>query len=491
MRPTSFSLTSSHPLARPDTSWCPSTPRSTPCNHPRRLYATKPSKSKPSSSTAAPDTETTREKEYLSWASTAGIQFPKVTQAYFYNSNGDGNGDGGLRGTKALSAIDAGELFITVPRQAALVVEPTGGCPCSDFVSSEYWKQAPWYIKMAVLVLNEAQQGKNSRVWGYIRQLPDSIDTPVRWTPQEISEIQYPPLEEDILRQQKQWKEQYQGFIQAAASPQAKSISWDKFVWAAENVRSRAFSGPYAGAPLGDRLKLGGAVASAGLAYIFLAHVPLEQALNGALAAAVFNLLYDIVLSNKLKWFALCPVIDAINHSSGVTSSIEYEYFKDNFVCSTDMAYGAGDQVFISYGKQTNSSLFQYYGFIEGTGVNPHDIYAIPDGQIQGADSGSVPIRIVVTANGNLSPESLQSARAACLGGGGGDEKEQELAMRRAIVSILEWELASKATSLEEDERMMQTKHLLSERKARAVEYRMDRKRLLLKAIAKAKKKAK
>ena len=40
------------------------------------------------------------------------------------------------------------------------------------------------------------------------------------------------------------------------------------------------------------------------------------QVLNGAIAAVLFNIIYDTVLSSKLRWFALCPVIDSMNHDS-------------------------------------------------------------------------------------------------------------------------------------------------------------------------------
>ena len=42
------------------------------------------------------------------------------------------------------------------------------------------------------------------------------------------------------------------------------------------------------------------------------------QVLNGAIAAALFNLLYDLVLSQKVKWYAMCPVVDFLNHKSTV-----------------------------------------------------------------------------------------------------------------------------------------------------------------------------
>ena len=39
--------------------------------------------------------------------------------------------------------------------------------------------------------------------------------------------------------------------------------------------------------------------------------------------------------------------------------------------------WSQGEQVFISYGRQSNDSLLQYYGFVE-PGI-PHDTYTLPD----------------------------------------------------------------------------------------------------------------
>lgn len=54
----------------------------------------------------------------------AGIVSPKVTQAFF----------GELRGAAAVDDIAADEVFVTVPRAAALVVAPNERCPCPEFV---------------------------------------------------------------------------------------------------------------------------------------------------------------------------------------------------------------------------------------------------------------------------------------------------------------------------------------------------------------------
>ena len=43
--------------------------------------------------------------------------------------------------------------------------------------------------------------------------------------------------------------------------------------------------------------------------------------LNGAIAAALFNLIYDLVLSQKVKWYAMCPVVDFMNHNSSIQVS--------------------------------------------------------------------------------------------------------------------------------------------------------------------------
>lgn len=57
----------------------------------------------------------------------------------------------------------------------------------------------------------------------------------------------------------------------------------------------------------------------AAAAYTQLVHLPLEQILNGAIAAVLFNIIYDTLLSRKLRWFAMCPVIDSMNHQSTST----------------------------------------------------------------------------------------------------------------------------------------------------------------------------
>ena len=54
------------------------------------------------------------------------------------------------------------------------------------------------FVKLALMVLHEQRQGALSRVAGYVAQLPQHIDTPLHWTPDERAQLQYPHLEAEV-----------------------------------------------------------------------------------------------------------------------------------------------------------------------------------------------------------------------------------------------------------------------------------------------------
>ena len=380
----------------------------------------------------------------------------------------------------ALDTIVPGELFVTLPRDAALVIDPLEKCPIPDFVDGAYYKSCAWYVKMGLLMLAERRRGKSSRVSGYIDQLPESMDTPVRWSTGELEELQSEKLKDAVGRQQAEWKRLY-GELQSKGN--CSGVSYDDFVWALENVRSRSFSGPYAGTPIKDRLTMGGLLAAVGLTYAFVAKIPTESILNAGISVACFNLLYDLVLSSRLKWYAMCPIIDSLNHSSRVASSIEYEYFKDTFVVSTESAYAEGDQVFISYGEKTNEQLVQYYGFVLED--NPHDSCVVT------AEIGGQLLELEIMPNGQLTTETMKMLEGngelkAGVQEGGGKFSE---AVNQGILEAAKKAMAGKATSLADDMRLMSSPGMIrSDRQRLALEFRMSQKRLLEKAIEVAEK---
>ncbi|CAL5224402.1 g7084 [Coccomyxa viridis] len=320
----------------------------------------------------------------------------------------------GLRGMAATRDLDSGAALVSLPVSAALVVTPKARSALpSSFCSGEFFSKKPWFVQMALKLLYERQLGKESRLAHYVENLPRNFSSPLTWTNVELAALQYPFLQQEVTKMKAGLKQVH---ADLAASTPGTPVTEADLTWAIQAVRSRAFSGPYAGPPLKSRVKIAGALALLAGVFVTAAHVPLEQVLNGAIAAALFNLLYDLVLSQKVKWYAMCPVVDFMNHNSSIQSSVEYEYFKDCFTISCAASFKKGEQVFISYGPQSNDSLLQYYGFVEPD--IPHDTYIVPDlaAAVPDAVSSSSPpsIKAVLTKKG-LDEQTLQALRAANL----------------------------------------------------------------------------
>jgi hypothetical protein len=126
-----------------------------------------------------------------------------------------------------------------------------------------------------VLVLREAERGASSPVAGYIAQLPPTMDCPLLWGEGEVAALQYRPVIEAVAVQKVAWEGYYRQL--AAALQGGRQVPYPRFVWAMENVRSRAFSGPYTGSSLRDKAAGAAVLAAAGGAYILTQHVALEQ----------------------------------------------------------------------------------------------------------------------------------------------------------------------------------------------------------------------
>lgn len=119
-----------------------------------------------------------------------------------------------------------------------------------------------------------------------------------------------------VKQQKNEWAQQYsklQAALQAGAA-----VSKDEFFWALISVRSRAFSGPYIGSTLTDRFRTAILVAFLGVTNVLLGISDLQKTLSAVSGAFIFNILYEIILSRSLKQYAMCPMIDLMNHSSQV-----------------------------------------------------------------------------------------------------------------------------------------------------------------------------
>jgi len=412
-----------------------------------------------------------------------------------------------MRGMAAAAEIKPDDIVVSVPRQSAITLPPKSKCPCPDFVSPQYWESSPWFVKLAVRLLNEKRLGSQSSMQKYIQQLPKRVDVPVLWKQELVQQLQYPQLIHKVTQQQQEWEGLYASF-QAGLATGAPAVSQKDFFWALSLVRSRTFSGPYVPSTLSDRLRLGGVVAALVAVNTALGG-DLNRSAGAAIAVFLFNIMYEVILSQKLKQYAMCPVIDFINHSSRETAEVSYDFFRDAFSVTAGMGYNKGDQVFVSYGAQANDSLMQYYGFAEAN--NPYDVY-VTSNLLKWVEQLHVPsqerldalnkaglltqLQEVVISRQGFPAETLQGVRyllashaeaargpGAFVGAGDADV-EQKLGL--VLVHACQQELGSLGSSIAEDQQQLAGLKGSSEAVeslGNAMRFRIEKKRILVACV--------
>ncbi|KXZ50177.1 hypothetical protein GPECTOR_17g814 [Gonium pectorale] len=435
----------------------------------------------------------------MGWAyGPASIRFSGVKPSTF----------AGIRGLAASSDIANDALIVEVPRRSALVLAPKQRNSCPGMVTDDWWKSAPWFAKMAAMILWHKRQGSASPLAPWVAQLPANTGVPFLWDDKELAALQYPVLIEQVRQQKAEWQALHAELASKGTPPGTTPPSASEFYWAMSCVRSRTFSGPYIGSTLQDRLRLAGLVAVLVAGNTALGVADPAKSLSAAIAVLIFNILYELILSRSLKQYAICPLIDLFNHSSTVQSEVSYNYFGDSYSVVASRDFKKGEQVFISYGTQSNDSLMQYYGFAEPN--NPADAYVMSDmlrwagalGRPVGrerlealkASSLATSLKQVVVQRAGFPAEALQALRfllasdAEAAAGVAAFSKagnpDQEAALAEALVRLVRAELGSLGTSIQEDEALLASgatgkKGGLSSSTAAAVAFRLEKKRVL------------
>lgn len=203
---------------------------------------------------------------------------------------------------------------------------------------------------------------------------------------------------------------------------------------------------------------------------------------KGGLTALFALTTYDILLPKilkvvqgvQLKRYAMTPGIDFINHSSSVTGKAEvvYEYFTDKFVVQAGEEYKTGDQVFISYGAQSNDSLIQYYGFVEDE--NPSETYTFGNEveQVLGVRAGS----LIARRTSGFDDSSVQDVAKKLRG--------NKDSARKALNQLCVAELSGMPTRLDQDVEMLKRGDCENDARLKlAVRYRIEKKQVLTKAM--------
>lgn len=299
------------------------------------------------------------------WAAQRNIRYPKIEISMFEKD---------LRGMRAKEVLKRDDVVVTLPRESAIQIEPTTPSPTQ--FPKDVWKTLPWFMKLGIKLNIERIAGKDSFYSGYISSLPDEIDLPCLWPDEDIQKLKCTRIEKAIRLQKEEWNRFVNNVV--VACPEM-GLERDSLLQCLALVRSRAFSGPFIGSKLQDRIRLG-------LIVVVLAAIniavsgwnSIEPTLNAILAVSTFNFLYEWFLSQRLKVYLLAPGVDFMNHNSHVTCDLSYDYFLDGYSVQLDRDYEQGEQVFISYGKKSNDELLQYFGFVQPN--NPYDFVEIEDG---------------------------------------------------------------------------------------------------------------
>jgi hypothetical protein len=315
----------------------------------------------------------------------ANIKISGVSRAVFTSDGLRGvvaNEDVGMKVDEDLSTSAP---LVSIPANLALEVTNTRPpTPFPKFVPQKLWEGSLWDQRLAMLLLYERHvKGSSSDKHMWIQQLPDSYSTPYEWSDKLLDvELQYPSLAQRVRRQRKDWNEFFTRWEAAARESEgtdffASSIKMKDVVWALQTVNSRAFSGVYEGSSPEQRQQLLLFTGILTLVWPLAGLGTWEQSLSTAIAVALSIFLRDVLTSSniansKLKRYVVCPFIDMFNHRSGCVSDVSYNYFANQFELRTE-GYKEGEQVFLSYGRQSNDRLLQYYGFVDAD--NCHDVY--------------------------------------------------------------------------------------------------------------------
>ena len=135
--------------------------------------------------------------------------------------------EGGLRGMRAVKDHrgDDGSKeqgsdpwVVRVPQPCALEVTslPSSSLPFPEDnfagVTREYWRAAPWFVKLALMLLYEKSLGSKSDLAPYIGTLPRSFaQCPIFWTDEELAQLQYPPLVAAVEEQRREVRREREG----------------------------------------------------------------------------------------------------------------------------------------------------------------------------------------------------------------------------------------------------------------------------------------
>ena len=212
----------------------------------------------------------------------------------------------GVRGAVATEEVQEGDLLVSAPPESVLTVREADSCPLpQSFIDPDYWESMAqkWEMRMALLLLYEKKLGSQSTWAPYIEALPKELGLPLTFSIEELHELQFPALIEEVRAEREFWHKQFLILQNAMPNPPSEQ----ELVWAISCVHSRAFTCDY-----------GGRMPSA--------HV-------------------------------MFPGADMLNHDSSAGTAFRFHHEKNRFELFAPRATAKGHEIVHAYGTPTSEHL--------------------------------------------------------------------------------------------------------------------------------------
>jgi len=207
---------------------------------------------------------------------------------------------------------------------------------------------------------------------------PTAPDALRHWTPAQKARLQPSSKGERLLKREKSQMRLWNGQYDDLPLEDKSMMSREQFLWAMEAVNSRAFKGNFGGGLLNQLQRLTVPIIAAAFGAIVLFTNPGDATAEliaqictlAVLAPAILSLAEETGGTANAKADAvLLPYIDSANHSDDADSNIEYDPVNGIFIldignkCKVVEDDGR-TQLYINYGKRTDSNLLLDYGFL-------------------------------------------------------------------------------------------------------------------------------
>ena len=343
---------------------------------------------------------------------------------------------GGLRGMVSTRPFEPGSVVARVPHSSVLEVTSLPTSPPAGLTSRAAYLAAPWWARLALLLLREKRLGSASACAPYIASLPaHPLPTPQHWSDGALARLRDAELVARCRDAKREIAAQHAALCASPDLPPgsaAATFTASEFGWAVDMVRSRTFSGPYEGSDWIDRVQQTALIGILTAVYLLTAAGPVDNALSGALAGLGFVFLKDLAiqaLPNAPRRYIMVPLLDMCNHQPGVVSDLTYQYFGNAFeLCIGTGASSAGQEVCISYGQHSAEELLQMYGFVYTAGDNVDDVVTLSAADVDAAPAGAqltpqlaaalkAACPLVLPRSGTVLPPDLDASLAAASGG--------------------------------------------------------------------------